>query len=169
MILSGIAIGDEVKRGRITIDPYLAEMRNPNSHNYRLGNRLIELDGRSRTDRIIGPGGAVLQPGRVYLGHTAERIGSFHFTPSLIGRSSIARLGLFLVADADHGQLGPAHRWTLELRAVRPLRIYAGMPIGQVSFWCVEGGRARMEASRYTVMDEPGESHLWGEHLDFER
>ena len=32
--------------------------------------------------------GYVLRPGRVYLGHTMERIGSEHFVTSLIGRSS---------------------------------------------------------------------------------
>jgi dCTP deaminase len=87
----------------------------------------------------IPPEGFLLRPGRIYLGSTLEIIGSDTYVPSLIGRSSLGRLGLFLQITADLGHLGTKHCWTLELKTVQPLIIYAGMRIGQVSFWKPEG------------------------------
>ncbi len=58
---------------------------------------------------------------------------------SLIGRSSVGRLGLFVQISADLGNLGPAHQWTLELTCVQPVKVYPGMRIGQVSFWAATG------------------------------
>lgn len=161
MILSGLAIRREVSAGRISIDPYRPEMRNPNSHNYCLGSHLVEFrDGQEDTFQIPANGFELL-PRRIYLGHTLEKIGSRDFTPSLIGRSSVARLGLYLVVDADHGQLGRAHQWTLELRTVVPLRIYAGMVIGQVSFWRGIGEvDSTSPDSQYTFSNLPMGSHL---------
>ena len=88
---------------------------------------------------IIPPEGYVLQPGIIYLGHTYESIGSNTYVPSLIGRSSLGRLGLFLQITADLGNIGTGHKWTLELKVVQPLRVYPKMRIGQVSFWQAEG------------------------------
>jgi dCTP deaminase len=96
-------------------------------------------------ERVIPPEGLVLRPGRVYLGTTAEVIGSTAFVPSLIGRSSLGRLGMFLQYSADLGQLGTVHRWTLEIKVVQPTRVYAGMCAGQVTFWTAVG-----EALAYT-------------------
>ncbi|MER5756029.1 hypothetical protein [Streptomyces sp. NPDC002088] len=45
----------------------------------------------------------------------------------------------FLQISADLGQLGACHSWTLEMVTVQPLRVCAGMKIGQVSFWAPEG------------------------------
>jgi dCTP deaminase len=46
---------------------------------------------------------------------------------------------VFLQISADLGQLGAVHQWTLEIVATQPTRIYAGMIVGQVSFWLPEG------------------------------
>lgn len=145
MILTGNEISRHVAEGHISIDPFDEALLNPNSYNYRLGPTLLEsrnatLDAASNAlsswrTRRIPPEGFVLQPGRYYLGTTVEIIGSPHFVPLLIGRSSMGRLGLFLQISADLGQLGAVHCWTLEMVAVQPLRVYAGMRIGQVSFW----------------------------------
>jgi dCTP deaminase len=75
----------------------------------------------------------------VYLGTTVERIGASATVPSLIGRSSVGRLGLFVQFAADLGHPGAAHRWTLEIEVVQPVRVYPGMVIGQVSFWTTAG------------------------------
>lgn len=166
MILSGNAIEEEVRRGSIVIDPFMSGMVNPNSYNYRLGSDLIEVSAGSYSRLDIMSGGFLLMPRRLYLGHTLEKIGSRKFTPSLMGRSSMARLGLFLVVDADHGQLAPAHQWTLELRTIRPLRIYPEMRIGQVSFWLTSDPPEDYPASRYTRSDSPTPSHLGGVHFD---
>lgn len=143
MILTGSAIEDAVAKNEIHIDPFDSTLTNPNSYNYRLGPTL-----RVTTDKVADPfemalftefaipeSGCVLVPGRVYLGTTVEEIGSSVYVTSLIGRSSLGRLGMFLQVSADLGQLGAVHRWTLEIVATQPIRVYAGMIVGQVSFW----------------------------------
>lgn len=147
MILTGPQIRTCVTEGGIVIDPFDPGRVNPNSYNYRLGNRIVY--SRSETldsaeiaawnDLEIPSEGLTLSPGRIYLANTLERIGSTDYAISLIGRSSIGRLGLFLQITADLGHVGSIHRWTLELCAVQPVRVYAGMTIGQVSFWRTQG------------------------------
>ncbi|MFF3137687.1 dCTP deaminase [Streptomyces mirabilis] len=143
MILTGSAIPEAVTSGEITFDPFDADMINPNSVNYRLGPQLKVQTGRVADPRRpaeletidLLDDGYVLQPGITYLGATIERIGSHRYVPSLIGRSSLGRLGCFLQVSADLGQLGSVHQWTLEIVVVQPLRVYPGMRAGQVSFW----------------------------------
>lgn len=147
MILTGTAIREAVERGEITFDPFTPGMINPNSVNYRLGPQLRVQTGAvadpyqtAQLETIDLPGdGCVLQPGITYLGTTVERIGSARYVPSLIGRSSLGRLGCFLQVSADLGQLGAVHQWTLEIVVVQPLRVYPGMKAGQVSFWEAAG------------------------------
>ena len=154
MILTGPEIEDQVRQGRITIDPFEPARVNPNSYNYRLGGDYIELDRSrryesqqtsSRSALPIPEEGMVLRPGHLYLCHTHERLGSLHYVTSLIGKSSMGRLGLFLQISADLGHQEQIHQWTLELRACRPIRIYPGMVIGQVTFWATRGAVHRRE------------------------
>lgn len=147
MILTGSAITEAIEHGEITFDPFDTSMINPNSVNYRLGPQLKVQTGPvadprkpAQLETIDLPAdGYVLQPGITYLGVTVERIGSQCYVPSLIGRSSLGRLGCFLQVSADLGQLGSVHRWTLEIVVVQPLRVYPGMRMGQVSFWAPRG------------------------------
>lgn len=147
MILTGNEIIKEVRKGNITISPFKIELVNPNSYNYRLGDTLLEIidcpiDSKKKQQaRLIKitDQGFVLHPKKLYLSHTLEKIGSTSFVVNLIGRSSIARLGLFLQITADLGHTGESHSWTLELKVVQPLRVYQGMTIGQVSFWKISG------------------------------
>ncbi|MDY7226303.1 dCTP deaminase [Hyalangium rubrum] len=156
MILTGPEIARAVGEGRIDLEPFEPDRLNPNSYNYRLGpelveihNDVIDLRGEQHTVRTrIPPEGFLLQPRRIYLGTTLEVIGSDTYVPSLIGRSSLGRLGLFLQITADLGHLGTRHSWTLELKVVQPLIVYAGMRIGQVSFWKPEGLEL-LEGARY--------------------
>ena len=146
VILTGAAITAAVERREIVIDPFDPAEVNPNSCNYRLGpevhrvyaprpgsadvahERLTPVDGRF-----------LLRRGNLYLGHTVERIGSEQYVTSLIGRSSIGRLGLFVQLSADLGHCGAVHRWTLELLPALDIYVYPGQVIGQVSFWSVLG------------------------------
>lgn len=147
MILSGLKIKEEVSKGNINIEPFDYNMLNPNSYNYRLGNELLEIndeviDSKKKTNykKIkLTEKGYLLKPSKLYLGSTAEKIGSNKYVTQLIGRSSIGRLGLFLQITAPLGHVGCNHCWTLELNVVQPLRIYPGMKIGQVTFWEVYG------------------------------
>lgn len=40
---------------------------------------------------------------------------------------------------ADLIDIGSVNRWTLQLHAVQPVRIYPGLRIGQVTFWVPKG------------------------------
>jgi len=172
LILTGSEIEREVQKGSITLVPFRHASLNPNSYNYRLGNHLlilrdtvIDLHKKPKIHKILIPDeGFVLLPGRVYLGYTLETIGSTKFVPSLIGRSSLGRLGLFLQITADLGHIGTCHKWTLELTVVQPLRIYKGMRIGQVSFWqpqgleLLDGKSYKDESDSYANYSEPAPS-----------
>ncbi|MFS8098838.1 dCTP deaminase [Lentzea alba] len=147
MILTGKAIAEAVEAGEITISPFDPARLNPNSYNYSLGAEIRftpreTLDAKTNApwpETTIPEEGFLLLPGRLYLATTAEVIGSTAFVTSLIGRSSLGRLGLFVQVTADLGHQGAVHRWTLELAVVQPLRVYAGMRLGQVSFWRSRG------------------------------
>lgn len=161
MILTGPFIEQEIRAGRIVIDPYRREAVNPNSYNYRLGHRLKYYDERSGkfTELTLPDDGYVLRPHRMHLGHTAEVIGSSAYAMSLIGRSSMGRLGLFLQVSADLGHTASCHRWTLEIVAARPIRIYPGMVVGQVSFWR-NYGRVSPAQVGYARFNDPHESRI---------
>lgn len=164
MILSGLKIVDEIRKKNINIEPFDEELLNPNSYNYRLGNELFEI-----TDNVIDPkkktnyktikltaAGYVLKPHHLYLASTLEKIGSSKYVTQLIGRSSVGRMGLFLQVTAPLGHVGCNHCWTLELKAVQPLRIYPGMKIGQVTFWCLNGEKTiTYETGKYNHYTRP--------------
>lgn len=140
MILTQRRICEEVQNGNIILEPFCFAQLNPNSYNYRLApvvaRRIGDAAGNIQWEELtVGPEGLLLKPRRLYLGLTEEIIGSRRYTTTLLGRSSIGRLGLFLNVTADLGHVGSASRWTLELKVVQPLRIYPRMLIGQVAFW----------------------------------
>lgn len=140
MILTGSSITAERAAGEIMLEPFSLDQVNPNSYNYRLGSTIkvpIVTDDGSVIFRTknMNDDGYVLEPHTMYLGLTAELIGSSRYAMSLIGRSSLGRLGLFLQVSANLGHTGSAHHWTLELVAAQPIRIYPRMVVGQVSFW----------------------------------
>lgn len=147
MILTGNEIMRQRELGGLAIEPFDVGQLNPVSYNYRLGpvlkthrSKVIDTHTEHELDMSVIPeSGIVLQPGRVYLGTTVEAIGSDKFVPALIGRSSLGRLGMFLQFSADLGQLGSFHCWTLEIKVVQPVRVYAGMCAGQVTFWVPSG------------------------------
>jgi dCTP deaminase len=146
MILTGEEIKSQLGKN-ILIDPFDEKQLNPNSYNLRLHDELIVyeeivLDVR-RPNRyrrhIIPPEGFVLQPQQLYLARTIERTETHNYVPMLEGRSSIARLGLFVHASAGVGDIGFSGYWTLELVAVHPIRIYPGLPICQILYMTVQG------------------------------
>lgn len=171
MILTGSKITEEVNCGNIKIEPFSEDMVNPNSYNYRLSGTIYKinsdlLDPQKPTsyEKIdIPPEGYVLEPNKLYLGCTQEIIGSSKYAMQLIGRSSIGRLGLFLQITAPLGHVGTLHCWTLELTVVQPLRVYAGMKIGQVSFWQVLGKNELDYNSQYWKYKKPHISKFYQE------
>lgn len=151
MILTGPAIKSAVSRGHVSLEPFDETNLNPNSYNYHLAETLlVPVTARKQWRKVkLSPDGYVLEPAKVYLGATLERIGSNRFVTLLLGRSSIGRLGIFLNVTADLGHLGSCSHWTLELTVIQPVRIYPGMKIGQVSFWLTDHSSSHLYQGRY--------------------
>lgn len=167
MILTGHEIKAQHAGGHVTIEPFDADCINPCSYTYRLGPQLgvPNLGTFPVTFETIDipDEGYVLQPGRMYLGHTLEVLGSDHFTGSLIGRSSLGRVGLFLQVSANLIHVGAKHQITLELVAAMPLRIYKGLKIGEISFWQQHGVAETVYRGGYSAHNAPTQSKLSGD------
>jgi dCTP deaminase len=172
MILTGEMIKREVKIGKIQITPFNEDQLNPNSYNYRLGTRLLEITdvdvdpykaAKYREIHLTGKG-FILDPKKYYLGCTVEEIGGDFYVTKLIGRSSVGRLGLFLQITAPLGHLGAKHCWTLELKCVQPLKVYPHMKIGQVSFWKVCGKKHHYNGKYH----QHNEAHISKFHCELE-
>jgi dCTP deaminase len=162
MILTGSAIEAAVKKGDIVIEPFNKVQLAPNSYDFRLGNRCkvyrdYELDSAKEnpTEEVeFTDDGLLLDPRKLYLFNTAERMGSNRYVPIIRGRSSVGRLGIFIDITADLIDIGSINQWTLQLHAVMPARVYPGMMIGQVTFWCVEG-EINLYSGKYGHLDSP--------------
>lgn len=156
MILSGCEIRRQLGRN-IIIEPFDESRLNPNSYNLTLHDELLTyeevvLDMRkpNRVRRItIPPEGLVLSPNQLYLGRTAERTETHNLVPMIEGRSSVGRLGLFVHVTAGFGDVGFCGYWTLEMFAVQPVRIYAGVAICQIFYHQIEGEFIPYSSNKY--------------------
>lgn len=99
-------------------------------------------------------------PEMIYLGHTREVMGSDHYVPIIRGRSSTARLGLFIHVTADIIDIGSHNQWTLQLHAVQPVKVYPNMLIGQVTFWTILG-EISLYRGKYQGAMGPRESEIY--------
>src|SRR3990172_2368842 len=155
MILSGQAIRERLGSD-IIIDPFDDAQLNPNSYNLTLHNELmvyeevvLDMAKANRVRRIpLTDEGLVLNPNQLYLGRTIERTVTHNLVPQIEGRSSVGRLGLFVHVTAGFGDVGFAGYWTLEMFAIQPVRIYAGVPICQI-FYHELIGEIEEYASKY--------------------
>lgn len=147
MILTGPAIKSARDEGTITIEPFDVDLINPNSYDFCLGRTLLrytekEVDTRcdNRVETLeIPEEGFVIPRGDFFLGHTLEVMGSTHYAPIIRAKSSMARLGLFVHVTADLIDIGSINQFTLQLYATHAIRVYAGMRVGQVTFWRAQG------------------------------
>ncbi|GAA0936876.1 dCTP deaminase [Nonomuraea longicatena] len=146
MILTRQAISAAVGTGEIVIDPFDPARISPNAYDWRLGRRIRECDGELDAaaltqfpEREIPADGLVLQPGRLYLGVTHERTGSEHYAQMINGDRTIGGLGVWVHISAPLGHVGHAIAWTLEIRVVRPVRVYPLMTFGKIIFIRAEG------------------------------
>ena len=157
MILSGKEIIREIDRGAIVISPFDKRRVNPNSYNLSLHDELLvyrdgTLDMRTpnETETLAIPiEGLTLEPGRLYLGRTAEYTKTEGFIPMLEGRSSIGRLGICIHVTAGFGDVGFAGYWTLELFCIQPVRIYAGVEICQIYYHTICGDYEPYHSGKY--------------------
>lgn len=148
---------DAIQKREIVIEPFEDRRLGTNSYDVRLADTLrvyerefehvrtidgnvfvgdeMPLDTRAprATKEIkISEAGYVLHPGELYLASTVEYTESNEHLPILNGKSSLGRLGLSIHVTAGTGDVGFKGHWTMELFVVKPLRIYAGMAIGQL-------------------------------------
>jgi dCTP deaminase len=104
----------------------------------------------NRTRRLLIPeAGLMLRPDQLYLARTAERTETHNLVPMVEGRSSVARLGLFVHASAGFGDAGFCGYWTLELFAVQPIRIYPGIPVCQILYHRIDGDVREYVSQKY--------------------
>jgi len=177
VILSGPEIKKQVGDGSIIIDPFSEKQLNPASYDLRLGSELILVsqhgwvdsincfyeDGMPRySRRKIDFCGVELQPGRLYLGHTVERICAVDKVPIIDGKSSVGRLGVFVHVTAGYCDPGFDGQITLEILVTYPTILYAGMRIAQVRFEPVLGELALYDGN-YTgeYAHGPQPSRIW--------
>lgn len=156
MILSDTKIRAEMERGRIVIRPYRPDCLGTNSYDVHLGPYLAvyrdaALDARSANpveEFRIPPEGFVLVPGQLYLGVTEEYTETHGYVPFLEGKSSVGRLGIDIHSTAGKGDEGFCNYWTLEMSVKLPVRVYAGMPVGQLIYFEISGPVARSYSAK---------------------
>ena len=174
MILSDKRILQEIEKGTIKILPYNRECLGSNSYDVHLGASLstyvdAELDAKKHnTIRHfeIPDEGILLQPSIFYLGVTMEYTETHEHVPFLEGKSSTGRLGIDIHATAGKGDVGFCGNWTLEISVKQPVRVYKGMPIGQLIYFPVEGEievkyNQKKNAKYSGQPNQPVESMMW--------
>ena len=174
MILSDKKILESIENGEIIIEPFSRKCLGTNSYDVHLSrhlavykDRILDARKHNRVEYMeIGPDGIVLHPGTLYLGVTEEYTETHNSVPFLEGKSSVGRLGIDIHATAGKGDVGFCNTWTLEISCVQPVRIYAGMPIGQLIYFTVQGEIEnyynKKEGAKYLERTiRPIESMMW--------
>ena len=174
MILTDLAILNAMEEGDILVEPYNRNCLGTNSYDVHLSKYLacyiddvIDAKRHNQVEHFeIADDGIVLQPGRTYLGSTLEYTETRSFVPFLEGKSSVGRLGIDIHATAGKGDVGFCNHWTLEISVSQPVRVYAGMPIGQLIYFKVEGEvevdyQSKSSAKYNQRTPKPMESMMW--------
>jgi dCTP deaminase len=175
MILTDKRILEEIKKGNIVIDPFDRKHLGSNSYDVHLADTLAIykddiLDARKHNEITIfkmhDHDGFLLLPGRLYLAVTKEYTETHTFVPFLEGKSSIGRLGIDIHSTAGKGDIGYCNTWTLEISVKQPVKIYPGMPIGQLIYFEVSGEVLvpynRKGSAKYNKKTRrPVESMMW--------
>jgi dCTP deaminase len=173
-ILSDKKILEAIEQGTILITPFRRECLGTNSYDVHLSkyfatyrNRVLDAKQHNIIEHFdISDTGFVLQPNTLYLGVTEEYTETHTTVPFLEGKSSVGRLGIDIHATAGKGDVGYCNTWTLEISCTQPVRIYAGMPIGQLIYFAVEGDienlyNKKSDAKYNTRNAQPTESMMW--------
>lgn len=174
MILSDKQILEEIQKGTILIEPYKSNCLGSNSYDVHLSkylavykDRVLDAKKHNQIEEIvIPPEGYELQPNTLYLGVTEEYTETHAHVPFLEGKSSTGRLGIDIHATAGKGDVGYCNTWTLEISCIQPVRVYAGMPIGQLIYFNVDGDvqnpYTTKKNPKYTSRTiKPIESMMW--------
>ena len=150
MFLSDTDILTEVKKGSITLKPFVEERLQPASYDILLGNKFVVNDAnntlfidpvkkvyaKSHEIEVADGEVFVLHPGVSVLGISKEFFGSDEFLIQVGGKSSLARIGLMIHNTA--GLINPGHflHITFELCNLNnvPIILRPGMEIAQLTF-----------------------------------
>lgn len=147
MILTDKGIIENIEKGFIKVEPYRPECLGTNSYDVHLGRTLAVykdsvLDAKKHNGIDIfeiPDEGYILTPDNFYLGVTEEYTETHRHVPFLEGKSSVGRLGIDIHATAGKGDVGFCNYWTLEISVKKPVRVYKGMPIGQLIYFEIKG------------------------------
>jgi dCTP deaminase len=174
MILTDKKILQEMEKGNIVITPFDRQYLGTNSYDVHLGKHLAVyksdiLDAKvdNEIDFFEIPGsGLILLPHRLYLGVTQEYTETHAHVPFLEGKSSVGRLGIDIHATAGKGDVGFCNTWTLEISVKQPVRVYHGMPIGQLIYFEISGNvgtpyNSKTSAKYTTRTNKPVGSMMW--------
>lgn len=174
MILSDKRILEEIDKKTIIIKPYNREKLGSNSYDVHLGkglaiykDKILDAKKHNEIEHFeIPEEGFVLEPNQLYLGVTLEYTETHAHVPFLEGKSSTGRLGIDIHATAGKGDIGFCGHWTLEISCKIPVKIYAGMPIGQLIYFPLEGEvnvkyNNKSNAKYSNQPNKPVESMMW--------
>lgn len=183
-VLSDGTITRLIEDGRIKIDPWDPGMVQPASLDLRLGDsfrvfhnhKVTAIDLReppanlTEQIKIDGDEAFVIHPGEFCLGRTLEHVElPDDIVARIEGKSSIGRLGLIVHATAGFCDPGWRGTLTLELNNLTrvPIRLYAGLPIAQLSFMTLDAPAERpygheQLGSKYQGQVEATESRYAG-------
>lgn len=187
MLLGDNEILSEISEGNIKIEPFDRDCLGSNSYDVHLSKYLATqnsnvdpgiwgpgvIDPRKPPDVThfeIPPSGYLLKPWTLYLGSTVEYTECYKCVPSVNGKSSTGRLGIFIHVTAGQGDVGFLGYWTLEIIAAQPIVVYPGMVIGQLSFEETKGKILvpyhKKASSKYVNRDpRPQPSKMWKNFL----
>lgn len=136
-----------MEKGLIKVEPFRSSCLGTNSYDVHLGKTLAMYDSEVLDAKAhntiksfeIPEEGFVLMPDKFYLGVTEEYTETLAHVPFLEGKSSVGRLGIDIHATAGKGDVGFCNYWTLEISVKQPVRVYGGMPIGQLIYFEIKG------------------------------
>lgn len=148
MILSDLKILEKLSTGDVSITPFDMESLGSNSYDLKLGGTLARYDWpildvkrpNDITTFQIPEDGYELKPNTLYLGSTMEAVGVHNTVcATLMGKSSLARLGLDIHICGGFIDTGFEGNIVLEIRSIHHLVIYPNMKIAQIKFERVDG------------------------------
>jgi len=159
-VLSDRDIRGQLEAGRVKLSPYDPADLQPSSVDLHLdrsfrvfrNNRYPYIDVRDPQPdltellRIADDEQFILHPGEFVLGQTLEWVElPDDLVARLEGKSSLGRLGLIVHATAGFCDPGWKGTLTLELNNLTrvPIRLYAGLPIAQLSFMTLDAPARR--------------------------
>ncbi len=174
MILTDLEIKKAIASGDIIIEPLDLSNLGTNSYDVHLSknlavykDRVLDAKKHNVVEHFeIPEEGFILQPNTLYLGVTEEYTETHTTVPFLEGKSSVGRLGIDIHATAGKGDVGFCNTWTLEISCTQAVKIYPGMPIGQLIYFMVEGDienyyNKKRNAKYNERTTKPVESMMW--------